>query len=59
MYELLCFIFKWWRSRRTFRLPIKGGKLNPIGKGLYAVIDSYDNDRPIVEGLSEEEQQKK
>ncbi|GMK93544.1 TPA: prolyl oligopeptidase family serine peptidase [Clostridioides difficile] len=46
-------------AEELFRLPIKGGKLNPIGKGLYAVIDSYDNDRPIVEGLSEEEQQKK
>lgn len=46
-------------AEELFRLPIKGGKLNPIGKGLYAVIDSYDNDRPIVEGLSEEEQEKK
>ncbi len=46
-------------AEELFRLPIKGGKLNPIGKGLYSVIDSYDNDRPIVEGLSEEEQQKK
>ncbi|WP_236877883.1 alpha/beta hydrolase family protein [Clostridioides difficile] len=46
-------------AEELFRLPIKGGKLNPIGKGLHAVIDSYDNDRPIVEGLSEEEQQKK
>nr|UWI50394.1 S9 family peptidase [Clostridioides difficile] len=46
-------------AEELFRLPIKGGKLNPIGKGLYAVIDSYDNDQPALEGLSEEEQQKK
>ncbi len=45
-------------AEELFRLPIKGGKLNPIGKGLYAVIDSYDNDRPIVEDCQKKNNRK-
>ena len=42
-------------AKERFTLPIKGGKLYPLGDGLYAVTAVWDNERPDLSGCSETE----
>lgn len=42
-------------AKESFILPVKGTSLIPVGGDNYAVIASFDNERPDVEGLDESE----
>lgn len=46
-------------AKESFILPVKGTSLIPVGGDNYAVIASFDNERPDVEGLDESEKKKR
>lgn len=45
-------------AKELFTLPVKGGKLLPLGNGRYVLTAVHDNERPDVSGLNETDRKK-